>query len=372
MARVIVLGGGFGGIAAATRLRDLLPRSDAVVLIDRRGDFAMGLRKTWAVVGSHPLEAGIRQLGMLADRGIEVLEATIEAVDPAGRRVRLADRSLDADAIVVALGAEQVPAQVAGLAEHGINVWDRAQAGRARTALEAMTRGPLLVGVFGIPYPCPPGPFELAILAHERLGSLGIDAPVEVFGPMPIALPVVGAVESAKLERLLERAGVAFLRGRQATAVRDGAVVFADGEERPFEVLFGVPPHRCPALLVNAGMAAPGGWVRVNPRTLATDFPGVYAVGDCTAIMLAHGLPLPKAGVFAEAQGYVVAERIAAELTGGTTGATFEGEGVCYAEVGGGHAAEVRGRFLADPPLVTISEASADAVAAKCSPTHIR
>jgi sulfide:quinone oxidoreductase len=132
-----------------------------------------------------------------------------------------------------------------------------------------------------------------------------------------------------------------------------------------FEVLFGVPPHRCPALLVDAGLAAANGWVRVNPRTLATDFPGVFAVGDCTAIMLAHGLPLPKAGVFAEAQGYVVAERIAAELMGVTTGAAFEGDGVCYAEVGGGQAAEVRGRFLADPPLVTISEPSADAIEAK-------
>ena len=62
MARVIVRGGGFGGIAAATRLRDLLPRSDEVVLVDRRRDFLMGLRKTWAVVGLHPLEDGVRPL----------------------------------------------------------------------------------------------------------------------------------------------------------------------------------------------------------------------------------------------------------------------------------------------------------------------
>jgi sulfide:quinone oxidoreductase len=103
----------------------------------------------------------------------------------------------------------------------------------------------------------------------------------------------------------------------------------------------------------------------VDPRTLATSFPGVYAVGDCTAIMLAHGLPLPKAGVFAEAQGYVAAERIAAELAGRSSGAVFAGEGVCYAEVGAGLAAEVRGRFLADPPEIAVLEPSVGAVEAK-------
>ena len=367
MARVIVLGGGFGGIAAATRLRELLPRSDEVILVDRRRDFVMGLRKTWAVVGSHPLEDGVRPLSRLAERGIEVIETVIEAIDPATRTVRLDDRSLEADALVVALGAEHAPEQVPGLVEHGIDVWDRAEAGRAHAALEALGGGRLLIGVFGLPYACPPGPFELALLAHERLAARGVTASVEVFAPMPIALPVVGAIESAKVERLLDEAGVAFLRGRRAVEVQAGTVRFEGGEERPFDLLFAVPPHRCPEVLVRAGLAAPGGWVSVDPRTLATSFPGIYAVGDCTAIMLAHGLPLPKAGVFAEAEGYVAADRIAAAIRGVSSEATFAGEGVCYAEVGGQQAAEVRGRFLADPPEIAVLEPSVGAVAAKAA-----
>jgi sulfide:quinone oxidoreductase len=365
MARVIILGGGFGGIAAATRLRDLLPPSDEVVLVDRRRDFVMGLRKTWAVVGLHPLDEGVRPLSRLSDRGIEVIQAVVETIDPATRTVRLDSRSLDADALVIALGAEQAPEQIPGLVEHGINVWDRTEVGRAHAALEGFAGGRLVIGVFGLPYACPPGPFELALLAHERLAARGVPASVEVFGPMPIALPVVGSTESAKIEALLEGAGVAFLRGRRAVEVGDGAVRFDDGEERPFDLLFAVPPHRCPSVLVQAGLAAPGGWVSVDPRTLATPFPGVYAVGDCTAIVLAHGLPLPKAGVFAEAEGYVTAERIAAELEGRPSDAAFAGEGVCYAEVGGERAAQVRGRFLADPPEIAVLEPSAEAVGAK-------
>ena len=166
---------------------------------------------------------------------------------------------VEADALVVALGAEQVPDAVPGLAEHGINVWDRSNAARAHDALAALDRGRLLVGVFGTPYACPPGPFELALLAADALRARGADVTVEVFGPMPIALPVVGAAESAKVERLLEAAGITFHRGRPATSVEAGVVHLADGRDLAIDLLLAVPPHRCPQLLVDAGLAPAGG-----------------------------------------------------------------------------------------------------------------
>ena len=367
MARVLILGAGFGGIAAATRLRSLLDPAHEIVLIDRRTDFVMGLRKTWAIVGAHPLEEGRRHLADLRERGIDVRQATVEAVDPARRRVQLGGEWLDADAIVLALGVEQTPEAVPGLAEHGINVWDRANAGRAHDAFAALDRGRLLVGVFGTPYACPPGPFELALLARDALAARGADVSVEVFGPMPIALPVVGPVESRKVEALLEAAGIPFHRGQPATAVDAGVVHLADGRDIAFDLLLAVAPHRCPQLLIDAGLAQAGGWVAVDPQTLATPFAGVYAIGDATAIKLGHGLPLPKAGLFAEAEGYVVAERVAAELAGRPATATFDGTGVCFAETGGGQAVEINARFYADPPAADILGPSDGALEGKAA-----
>jgi sulfide:quinone oxidoreductase len=367
MARVVILGAGFGGIATATRLRSLLDPAHEVVLVDRRPDFVMGLRKTWEVIGAHPISEGQRDLASLRRQGIDVRQATVEAIDPAARRVRLEGEWLEADAVVVALGAEQVPDAVPGLVEHAINVWDRANAGRARDALAALDRGRLLVGVFGTPYACPPGPFELALLAKEALQARGADMSVEVFGPMPIALPVVGPVESAKVEALLEAAGIPFHRGTAATSVDRGVVHLADGRDLPFDLLLAVPPHRCPQVIVDAGLAQPGGWVEVDPRTLATPFPGVSAIGDSTVIKLAHGLPLPKAGLFAEAEGYAVAERVAAEVNGRPATAAFDGTGVCFAETGGGQAVEINARFFADPPAADIVGPSESAMAGKAA-----
>lgn len=365
MARVLVLGAGFGGIAAATRLRALLDPRDEVLLVDRRSDFVMGLRKTWEITGAGTIEAGTRRIVGLREQGIDVRRATVEAIAPAARRVQLDGEWLDADAIVVAMGAELAPDAVPGLAEHGINVWDRANAAMARDALAGLNRGRLLVGVFGTPYACPPGPFELALLARDALAARGADVSIEVFGPMPIALPVLGPAESRKVEALLDAAGIPFHRGTPAASVEAGVVHLADGRDLPFDLLLAVPQHRVPPVLVDAGLAQPGGWVEVDRETLETGFPGVYAVGDATVIKLAHGLPLPKAGLFAEAQGYAVAERIAAGLSGRNPTAVFDGTGLCYAETGSGQAVEIRARFYADPPGADIVGPSAEAMAGK-------
>ena len=117
--------------------------------------------------------------------------------------------------------------------------------------------------------------------------------------------------------------------------MEDGEIVFESGR-LPYDLLLGVPPHRCPSVVVESGLAKDGGWVSVDSRTLETQFPGVYAIGDDVAVLMANGKPLPKAGVFAEAEGRVAARHIAAALKGRESAATFEGKGGCFLEVGPG------------------------------------
>ena len=107
------------------------------------------------------------------------------------------------------------------------------------------------------------------------------------------------------------------------------AVAFASVEPVPFDLLLAVPRHRVPQLLVDAGLAAADGWVRVERGTLETGHPGIWAIGDCTAIPLSNGVALPKAGLFAQLEGEVVAARIAAQLRGESSETTFRGGGAC-------------------------------------------
>ena len=364
MHRVLVLGGGFGGIATAVALRAQLEPADEVVLVERRPRFVMGLRKNWALVGASTLAEGERPLAALRERGIEVVAGTIDVIRPEAREAQVDGRTLPADALVVALGAERDPGRVPGFREHAIDVYDEGANESGAAAINAFTGGRIVIGIFGVPYPCPPGPYELALLLGERLAARDVPGGIFVFTPQSGSLPVLGDAGCAAFDGRLASEGITLRPKTNATAVEPGAVVAAD-TRIPFDLLLGVPPHRVPEVVTAAGLAEPGAWVKVDPATLETRFPGVYAIGDVTAIPLASGMPLPKAGVFAHAQGEVVAARIADGLAGRMPAASFDGHGMCFLETGHGRATMVRGNFYASPPDVALAEATEEHLAAK-------
>jgi sulfide:quinone oxidoreductase len=358
MKRVLILGGGFGGIAAARRLKQKLDPEDEVILVDQREHFMVGFRKTWALTGQSTLEEGRRPLDSLARLGIRVMRDPVTRIDPAGRAAWMGDQRLSTDALVVALGAELAPELIPGFLEYAYNVYDPQEIPWAAQALSEFQGGNLMIGVFGVPYKCPPAPYEMALLTREALERRGIDANIEVFTPQPVSMPLLGQAGCDIIEGRLAEHGITFLPNRKASAVEAGEVIFAN-ERRRFDLLFGIPPHRPPAVVRESGLAGESGWVAVNPRTLETPFPDIYAIGDVVQIMMANGKPLPKAGVFAEEMGETVAERIAATFAEREPEAEFQGQGGCYLEVSAGQAMMVKGHFMAVPdPEITLTEAS--------------
>ncbi|WP_322798769.1 FAD/NAD(P)-binding oxidoreductase, partial [Thermoflexus sp.] len=281
MRRVLILGGGFGGIATAHALRQRLPAEDEILLIERRPHFMLGLRKTWAMIGRGTLEEGRRPLKALEGYGIRVLQGTITSIDPANRAVEVDGQRLEGDAMVIALGAELDPDAVPGFREHAINVYDPNEIPRATEAVRAFRGGQVVIGIFGAPYKCPPAPYEMAFLLRDFFEAHGIRARLSVFTPQPMSLPILGQAGCSVLEGRLAEHGIEFLPNYKATAVEAGAVIFGE-RRRPFDLLLGIPPHRCPEVVVRSGLTDGGAWVRVNPRTLETRFPGVYAIGDIT------------------------------------------------------------------------------------------
>jgi sulfide:quinone oxidoreductase len=364
--RVLILGGGFGGVAAANRLRRLLAQEDEIILVDRRSHFMMGFRKIGAVIGREPMEPHKRPLAALAKRGIRVVGADITTIDPAARAVEAGGERIEADAMIVALGAETVPGAVPGLAEHGHNVYDPDDVPRAAEAFASLGDGRLAIGIFGAPYKCSPAPYELALLANEVLRERKARVNVTVFTPQPMSIPVLGKAGCVSIEDRLAGQGIEFRPDSKTERVEPGRVVLAGGGEVPFDLLFAIPPHRVPSVVVDARLAEQGGWINVNARTLETPFEGVYAVGDVTAIPMANKQPVPKAGVFAESEGIVAAERIVARFGDRDPDAVFDGEGFCFLEVGNGEAMFVRGNFLAEPePDVELTAPSRESLEQK-------
>ncbi len=115
----------------------------------------------------------------------------------------------------------------------------------------------------------------------------------------------------------------------------------ANGETLPYDLFVGIPVHRAPDPLAASGLAV-NGWVPVDQTNLRTSFPHVYALGDvCTGPRT-----VPTAGIFAESAALVVADDIAAAISGEELPAPFAASGVCYAEFGEGLVSKVEVSFL--------------------------
>src|SRR5207302_5143446 len=134
---------------------------------------------------------------------------------------------------------------------------------------------------------------------------------------------------------------------------------FADGGGVEYDLFIGIPRHRVPTVVEESGLAVDG-WVPVDRANLATRFPDVYALGDVA------GLPMAKAGVFAEAAARVVADDIAARLAGGEPPPPYEGVGNCYVEFGAGIVGKVEANFFGGPaPTARLVEPSRELAAEK-------
>ena len=86
---VLVLGGGIGGIVAATRLRQMLPREHRVVLVERESRHVFSPSFLWMMIGRRSAEQISRPVAALAKRGIELIQGTVERIDPAARSIRV-------------------------------------------------------------------------------------------------------------------------------------------------------------------------------------------------------------------------------------------------------------------------------------------
>lgn len=361
MAQVVILGGGFGGLAAAHELRELLPTDDEIVLVARDERFYMGFAKLWDLGRVRPIDEGTRSLTALNDRGVRFVPAEITAIDPSSRRVETSAGPIEGEALLVGLGAIDAPPHVAMLrGERTFNLYDGNELPAMHAALDEIEEGRIVVSILGGPFKCPPAPYEAILLVDERLRERGVRDAVEltISTPQPITLPVAGPDASAYVARHVEDRDIE-IRAKAKVENLDagaGAVTFDDGSTLDYTLFFGVPATAPPPVVQDSPLAAESGWIMPDPRTLQTDFDRVYAVGDCTAIPNAVG-QLPKAGVFAAGEASVAAENIAADLHGGDR-AEFDGRGYCFLELPGKLVAFVEGDFYAEPqPDVTLSEA---------------
>lgn len=349
---ILILGGGVGGVTAANELRARLGAAHRILVIDKQAEQVFAPSLLWVMVGGRRPDQIRKPLRRLLRPGIELLQAEVEEIDPQRGVVRAGGQELAYDYLVTALGADLAPQALPGYSAAAHNFFSLEGAQGLWQALQSFQGGRVAVLVSSLPFKCPAAPYEAAMLLDDALRRRGLRqrSQIDLFTPEALPMPVAGPAMGQAVVQMLAAKGIAFHPTRQVAQIDVEAreLVFGDGERAPFDLLAATPPHRPPRVIRASALANPAGWAAVDKHTLATRFENVFAIGDAASITLANGKPLPKAGVFADGEARVVAQRIAATIQGGEM-ATYDGLGFCWIEMGGGQAGFASGDFYADP-----------------------
>jgi len=338
--RIVVLGAGFGGLELAARLSEALGDTDEgvdVILIDKGEGFVFGFSKLDVMFGRRTADSVVHRYDGLVKPGVRFVRAEVTVIDPTTKRVETTAGTFEADVLAVGLGADLRPDATPGLVEDGHEFYTVPGAFALRDVLAEFAGGRVVIGVTSTPFKCPPAPSETALLMHDLLAAKDALDGSSITLVMPFGVPVPPSPDaSAAILAAFEQRGIHWHPDALVEALDPVRHVarLTDGDELPYDLFLGVPRHVVPPVVEASGLAVDG-WVPVDPLTLETRFPDVYAVGDVTSV------GTPKAGVFSEGQAAVVAERILARVHARQAYAEYDGRGVCYFEFGEDEVAKV-------------------------------
>ncbi len=356
---VLILGGGFGGLAAANEIRNSFSVEQVrVTIVDKKDWFMVGFTKLWIMNGTRTFEDSTVSLQNLIKYDIDFIQEEVVSIDFTTHRVHTTEQSIRYDFLLIAMGATMKPELISGLEENGLNLYDHKHLLEIRRRILGINSGQIAICITSMPYKCPPAPFEASLLVAAMLRERNIRDAVEIhiYSPAPITLPVAGDAPSAQLLDMIHAEGVIFHPSSKLQMIKPNELIF-ENKSANFDLLLAVPPHTAPKVIHECGLAGDLGFIKID-RDCKTAHENVFAVGDVTTMTAIDSIAVPKAGVFAEGQGLVVAKNIISSIRSQNTSQVFDGRGGCFIESGRDTAAVVQVDMFADKPKTEITEST--------------
>jgi NADPH-dependent 2,4-dienoyl-CoA reductase/sulfur reductase-like enzyme len=346
-ARVILIGGGFGGAACARALRKADPKLQ-VTLVEPNRTFTACPFSNEVIAGLRNIEAQQFGYEKLTASGVRIVAQAAVKIDPHARSVGLADgTTLAYDRLVLAPGIDlrfdALPGYDEAITTKIPHAWKAGeQTLLLRRQLEAMEDGGLVVlAVPAAPYRCPPAPYERASLIAHYLKAQKPRSKILI----------LDAKDAFPQQRLFENAWKEFYPGmiERIPLSQGGRVVSVEPATKTLVTDFGnydaqvanvIPPQKAGRIADIAGAVDKTGWCPIDPVTFASKLvPHIHVIGDACI-----GGGIPKSASAANAEAKACAGIVAGLLTGATSTAP-KMEGTCYNTVTPGYAFSLSGTY---------------------------
>jgi sulfide dehydrogenase [flavocytochrome c] flavoprotein chain len=339
-ARVVVIGGGFGGASCARALKRIDPKLQ-VTLIEPKATFTACPFSNEVIAGLRKIEAQQFSYDRIIAEGVTVIAQAAVRIDPQTRMVGLADgASLTYDRLVLAPGIDlrfdALPGYDEEAAARMPHAWKAGeQTALLRNQIEAMDDG----GVVAIVAPagpsrCPPAPYERASLIAHYLKTRKPRSKIVILDAKD-AIPQQRLFESAWNELypgLIER--VSLSQGGRVVSVDPATnTIVTDFGSYAVQVANVIPPQKAGRIADIAGAVDNTGWCPIDPVTFASKLvPNVHVIGDAC---IAGGIPKSASAANAEAKACATA---VVSLIAGAAPPMPKLFGACYNTIAPGYA----------------------------------
>ena len=311
--RIVVLGGGSGGVVAATNLGRKLGDEHDVILIDKRLDHVFMPAFLFVMVGERQPQDITRSLKQLEKHNVKFVQAEVSGIDPDLQQVELHNQKIDYDYLIVSLGMQIRPDLIPGFTEASIHPWELDGAVRLRDALASFKEGRIVVGVPLGPYRCPPAPYETQWMLDSYFKKRGIRDRVQIEyftrDPEPAGErrnPLVWMDDESRRRNIKQHYEFVVRSIDPEAKVVSGLYKYSI----PYDLLIMIPPHRPAQALFDCGLADTENGIRVDYETLRTKWDNVFAIGDCA------DMPASKSGGVAHQEADILAHNLTVRITG--------------------------------------------------------
>ena len=315
MARVLILGGGFGGVVAAERLAERLGDEHQLTLVSRNRNFVFYpalVRLAFGKCEREDVSFDLRQA--MLNRRVNFIEAEVAHIDPLEKEVTIAHGEvkgkLPYDYLIFALGRRLATETITGFFEHAHHLLNVDKAIKFGQAVSNFHEGHAVIGQCqGARLPVPV--YETAFALARRLKERGERERVKITVVSPDGPEAaLGDEAGAALNQALAAHQIELLHNFPIATVTRNSVFTRHGETINFDLLMLVPPFRGSSAASYMGTTDCLGYILVDRTMRVIDHEGIYAVGDCV------NFEGPKLGHMAVRQGEVAAANLIAEIEG--------------------------------------------------------
>lgn len=315
MARVLILGGGFGGVVAAERLSHLSDEHQ-ITLVSRSRNFIFYpalVRLAFGKCEREDVSFDLRQA--MLNRRVNFIEAEVARIDPFERNVTIAhgevEGKLGYDYLVFALGRRLATERIHGFYEHAQHVLTVDKAIKFGGAIKKFKEGRAVFGQCRgarLPVPVYESAFALARLLEEKGQRENVR--ITVVSPTTLEGDLGDAKAADSLAKAFAHRQIEFLPNLSIDSLTENSASTTAGEKINFNLLMLVPPFRGSPAASYMGITSPTGYINVDWTMRVMGHERMYAAGDCV------NFDGPKMGHMAVRQAEVAAANLAAAIEG--------------------------------------------------------